>query len=181
MSVSLVRILIDYLDKRGIEIKNILTEIILELYNKYCLEKDCTDLIAAKQFMELFDELRLQREQQHSIFDKVLEEYIWYADMKAISSEKVVENVIANKVQIRRLLGRWNPKSHSMPIEKVVEDVMTKVNEKQVGSYNYWTEQRVGKERRKFEYKLVINRDEALFYDCYNACVYRLEGRGENR
>lgn len=180
MSKKVIQILLDSLEKRGIAVQDILLEIIRELHDRYFTEKDCDSLIAAKEFIELYDELGLQRETHYDIFEKILKESAFYDDIKNISTEHIVENVMVNKTQIRRLLGRWNPKSHSMPIEKVVEDIINKVNAKQMGSYGYWTEQRIGKERRKFEYKLVINQNEIFFYDCYNEFVYRLEGRDKN-
>ena len=181
MSVNLVRILLDYLARRDIEVQNVLTELIYELYEKYCENKDSNTLAAAKDFVMIYDKIGLQREERDDIFEVIKKEYEQYAVIKELSGKLPSEQVTANKVQIRRLLGRWNSRAHSMPIDCVINDILKKVRFRQCGLYTYWTEHKMGKERKRFEYKLLVNKDDILFLDSYPEMVYRLDCGGGKR
>lgn len=72
------------------------------------------------------------------------------------------------KTNVRNLLGRWNPKLHSMNISDVVEDIMKNVREKRVGEYTYCSGKIVEQEGENTlweqTYKLYIYQDEAILY-----------------
>lgn len=74
-----------------------------------------------------------------------------------------------SKANIRNLLGRWNPRFHSMKIEDAVSDIMEKAVEKQEGEYIYHSgkviEQTEDKVLWENTFKLYVRQDEAVFYD----------------
>lgn len=79
------------------------------------------------------------------------------------------------KTNVRNLIGRWNPKLHSMNITDVVEDIIQNVREKRVGEYLYYSGKRIEQEGEKTlweqTYKLYVNQDEAILH-ALNKNVY---------
>ena len=80
------------------------------------------------------------------------------------------KKVKVTKGQIRGLIGRWNPVKQSMPIGKVVEDIMQKINRWEVGVFSYSTEWN-GKEN---VYQLII-KEKAFFFDKLRNTYYEFE------
>lgn len=120
-------------------------------------------------YQDIFREIGLKNEEYHAIFEKMSE---------IMSREDLIvpEEVSVNKLQVRRLLGRWNPKAHSLSIDTVVGDIIDKVRNHNIGETLYWTEQKVGSGRLRFEYKLQVRENDCRFYDYYNRKIYVLKG-----
>lgn len=178
MAVDSARILLDFLTGKELDVKEILLELVCALYGRYCEEQDISALAAAQDFVKVYDQMDLPRAYQDDMFDVIKKEYEQYAVVKELSQKMVDNTVPVNKTQIRRLIGRWNSKVQSMPIECVLEDILEKTKSGTNGLYTYWTEHKMGKETKRFEYKLLISKEEILFWDCYHGNVYRLEYRG---
>lgn len=178
MAIDLVRILLDYLSGKEIDVEKILTELVYALYNRYCEYKDISALVAAKDFIKVYEQMGLPGTCQDDMFEVIKKEYEQYSVVRASSQKMPDKTIPVNKTQIRRLIGRWNSKVQSMPIESVLEDILEKAKSEAGGLYTYWTEHKMGKEIKRFEYKLLVSKDEILFWDCYQDRVYRLEYRG---
>ena len=135
--------------KRGLQMDNdiVLLKETINILLTYMKKKGIT-------FYEILQETGLQNKEYHDIFEKI---------SYTIKCDEVnkPELVTVNKSQIRRLLGRWNPKLHSMPIDKVVMDIIEKVKSQELGLYCYWSEQKVGKEKLRFEYELFVEKEES--------------------
>lgn len=177
MSVDLMKILLNYLTEREYEVEKILAELIYALYGRYCDRKDISALAAAKDFIKIYDKMGLPRDVQDDMFEVITSEYETYSAVKELMDREPDRTVSVNKTQIRRLIGRWNSKVQSMPIEYVLDDILEKTKSEMCGLYTYWTEHKMGREIKRFEYKLFVSKDEILFWDCYQGYVYRLEYR----
>lgn len=85
------------------------------------------------------------------------------------------KEIAPTKAQIRIMIGRWNPRSHSHTIQTVIKDIQSKTLTHQLGQYEYWTEQRVGKRTIRYNYQLVITENKTIFYDEYRNNIYALK------
>ena len=79
---------------------------------------------------------------------------------------------------IRNLLGRWNPRLHSMKINDAVQDIKDKVSNKKEGIYLYHSGKIIKQEGEKIlweqTYKLYVQNDEAIFHDINKNKYYTL-------
>ena len=74
-----------------------------------------------------------------------------------------------SKTNVRNLLGKWNPRMHSMKITDAVEDIITKVAGKEEGEYTYYCGKMLIQEGEEalweHTFRLYIRKQEAIFYD----------------
>lgn len=71
--------------------------------------------------------------------------------------------------RIRSMIGVWNPKYHTMPINNVVDDIISKVTNNERGIYRYSSKQRY---KDIYDvYELVIN-DQGSFLCYLNKNIY---------
>ncbi|MDO4313517.1 MAG: hypothetical protein Q4C52_10585 [Eubacteriales bacterium] len=71
-----------------------------------------------------------------------------------------IKKIPLTRIGISGVLGRWNPKLHSMPIQEAVTDIMQKVSDKKYGKYLYHS----GKE-------IARDKDSALWESTFRLCV----------
>lgn len=85
------------------------------------------------------------------------------------ASKWIYKKVLLSKANVRKLLGRWNPKLHCMKINDAVSDIINKVETCEEGEYLYYS----GKVLKQDDlstlweqtYKLYIRQDESVFHD----------------
>lgn len=173
--VEAIKLSVGRLDTAGISAKEVLEESIKCLYDLYVWAHQVEYLLKARLHIRAYFELGFLYNNHKQLFDTIGEllEKEGYETVQFNRSR--TQKILANKSQVRGVLGRWSPKYHSMPINEVVTDIIVKVQKKQIGCYNYWTEQKCGRESRRFEYELYIQKDEALLYDAQKNHYYTLE------
>lgn len=93
--------------------------------------------------------------------------------------DKMGKKVPLNKTQVRSLIGKWMP-SRLMPmtVSQVVEDIIRKVSEREVGNWQYTYRRSDSANDRILEeerYELVITEDECFFWDLKNFRFYIFE------
>lgn len=121
-------------------------------------------LLRCKILLQCFGEMGFFYEDK---FDTIIKKIGWREqDLLKERGRKVK----VTKGQIRRLIRRWNPVKQSMPIGKIIEDIIRKINSWELGVFSYTTEWN-GKENI---YQLII-KDEALFYDKTRNIYYEFE------
>lgn len=84
------------------------------------------------------------------------------------------KRIKVNRVQIRRMIGKWKPsKENPMTIGEVVDDIIEKITSRKEGRYiyQYGRKHSGGKEGLEL-YELVINKDEIYFFDVKNFRYY---------
>lgn len=177
--VEAIKLSVGRLDTAGISAKEVLEESIKYLYDLYCRTQQVEYLLRAKLHIQAYMELGFLYDNCRDLFGTI-EELLKKEGCEAFQrNSHRIRKILANKSQVRSVLGRWSPKHHSMPINEVVKDIIVKVQKNQIGCYNYWTEQKYGRESIRFEYELYIRKEEALLYDTYKNYYYTLE-RGKN-
>lgn len=177
--VEAIKLSVGRLEATGLSAKEVLEESIEYLSNLYTRTQRVEYLQKARIHIQAYSELGFLYNNHMELFytleGLLKKEGYGTEQLKRYKTKKI----IANKSQVRGVLGRWSPKNHSMPINEVVMDIIVKVQNHQKGCYNYWTEQRYGQYCRRFEYELRIQNDEAVLYDAYKNYYYTLES-GKN-
>lgn len=86
--------------------------------------------------------------------------------------------ILLSKANIRRLIGRWNPRLQSMPISAAVDDIFEKAKEKQQGEYLYHCGKILcGQEEDGIwenTYRLYVDEEKAVFQDVNRYRYYQL-------
>ena len=85
----------------------------------------------------------------------------------------------ATKYNIRNVLGRWNPRLHSMKIAEVVSDIYAKVAEREIGEYLYYSGKVISSSENgnlwEQTYWLYVRTDESILYDVNKNKYYVFE------
>jgi hypothetical protein len=84
-----------------------------------------------------------------------------------------------NKHQIKNVIRRWSPsKYHTMPINEVIDDIIFKVKNKEIGIYSYSSNAKPGiteDDLSNDTYELIITPIDAYFRDIRRGIFYTLE------
>ena len=174
--VEAIKLSLGRLNAVGISAKEVLEESIKYLCDLYSHTQQVEYLLKARIHIRVYFELGFLCGNNKDLFDTI-EGLLEKEGYGTVPFRKYcTKKILVNKSQIRGVLGRWNPKNHSMPINEVVMDIIRKVQKHQIGCYNYWTEQKYGRKRIRLEYELHIREDEAVLYDVQKNYYYELEG-----
>lgn len=91
------------------------------------------------------------------------------------------KKVALTKTQVRSMIGKWKPsKSSPMSIAQVVDDIIDKVQNKRIGTYQYTYRAFDANARnimKSDRYELVITENESFFWDVKNFKFYIFEAR----
>lgn len=81
------------------------------------------------------------------------------------------KRICLTKTQVRSMIGKWKPsKTSPMTINQVVDDIIEKVRDKQLGTYRYSCHS-----DETDSYELVITENESFFWDIRNYRFYVFE------
>lgn len=158
----------------GLSAQEVIKEAAFFLCEQYRNTDDKRYLKQAWLQIQAFLELGFQYEKYAEQFDFILDNLKVDKEKVRILEKKNWKKILLNKAQVRSMLGRWNPKLRSMPINQVVDDIMQKVSNHEVGIFYYWSEQNMGRDKYRDEYELHIQEDETFFYDVKKNCYYTL-------
>lgn len=177
-TIETIRLAIIDLEKQGFKTGKVLLDSIKWLYERYLITGDERYLQQSMKHMQVYLEEGNHYEDGSRIFDYILE-------VLKLDKEEVLLNVYrgsteikANKSQVRRMLGRWNPHIHSMSIKEVIDDIIDKVNKEKEGTYYYYSGRVLDKgnqETAKDKYRLTIRRGEAQFWDMRRNLYYTIK------
>lgn len=85
------------------------------------------------------------------------------------------------KTEIYDLLGRWNPRLHSMKVAQVINDIYDNVLHMREGEYLYHSGKLLAQDKDdalwEQTFKLYIQEGEAIFYDVNHNKYYAFEKR----
>lgn len=127
--------------------------------------------------MRVCFELEISPGENLELYQQICE--IAQIDVDRFLNEKLylVKKVRLNQTQVRKLFRKWMPsRSNPMTITEVTDDVISKIKQKQIGSYIYSCRSIDSKEDVNFVqmdiYELIINQNECFFIDLKNFQLY---------
>lgn len=181
VAILAIKIAIGNVEYAGLSSKDILWNSIDWLIKKYEETQDYNYLKKAVWHVYAYLELGYSYKDENLEFQsiiKVMED----EDRQEIKKlNRANRGIKINKTNIRNILGRWNPKLHSMRIDYVVEDIIIKVTDQQIGEYTYYSGKALADngQEKLYEktFKLYIKEKESILQDvCGNRYYELIEG-----
>ncbi len=177
ISMEAVKLALNNIEEVGLDSKEVLKDSIGWLYERYTATGNRSYLEQALHHIQAYVQLGFSYEEEQSMFDKVLGILGAEKIQVMFLDERYTKTIRLNRYQVRSMLGKWNPKIHSMPINDVVDDVIDKVKYEKEGIYTYISGRRRMEDREvaKDEYRLIIYGHKAQFFDIGKKLYYTIE------
>lgn len=165
----------------GVSSKDVLTESILWLTDRYEKTKKQEYLLKTIWHIYAFKELGFSFQDTNSNIFKILD-YVEPGYEEEITRIKEFrKRLVLNKTNIRDIIGRWNPKLHSMKINDVINDIYYKSSHQKYGEYEYHSGKVLASSHNKELYektfRLCIKKDEVILQDVCKNQYYELIGK----
>lgn len=180
IEVEVIKLAVCNMEAAGQTCKHVLLSSIRWLREKYeqCGEK----IYLQKAVWHIYAYLELGFS-----YDAGREEFDRIADYLQQDAEELFSIVLRSYRKVKltrgnvsRLLGRWNPRFHSMKINDAVTDIIQKVSEKEEGEYTYFSGKVISREKEKLlwehTFRLFIDSEDSVFYDVNQNKYYLFEG-----
>lgn len=145
---------------KNLSVKSTIIVTVSQLYHYYNYNKNVKYLDVAILHIQAYLEMGFAYEEGKDLFDIILKKAGTTKEIKFPKKYYASRKVKLNKTQVRTMIRKWpaSPKQ-SMKINEVVDDIIIKVRNKEIGIYYYKcavTEDM---------YELVINNEETFFHD----------------
>lgn len=133
-----VKIAVRGLESRGIAVKGTIIRSISYLEEQYTLSQNPEYLIAAVARIQAYLELGFCYEDNGEMSDRILEELGTNRSEQFPRRSYSAQRIPLVRRRVRLLLGRWSSSAYStMKVDDVVDDIICRVSEKQMGRYEY--------------------------------------------
>ncbi len=153
---------------KGISINKTFLMSIKHLQGYYLIGRDLKYLEVAALLIQAYLEMGFTYESCQEDFDDILKSLGTERSLMFPNKFYHSKRIKLTRPQVRSMIGKWSStKKNKMLIITVVDDIIEKVNNKEIGVYSYCNHNISGKEL----YELVINKDEVYFHDI-NKCKY---------
>ena len=170
IEVAAIKIAVSNLEGIGLNCKEVLLKSISWLLDKYEVFGEETYLVKAVWIIYAYLELGFPFEDGKEIFYVILKLMDKDVEEMFPACKWRYKKIVLNKMNVRELLGRWNPGLHSMKITEAVDDIIHKVSEKEKGVYIYHCGKILEINNEvpalwEHTYRLQIDEENAVFYD----------------
>lgn len=180
VEVEAIKLSVSRIEQLGISCEQVLLKSIIYLKEKYEIFQDKSFLEKAMWNIYAYLELGYSYED----WEEELNGVLLYLGLNKKDILPFVrrqqQTVILNKTNIRNILGRWNPKLHSMKAEDVVLDIIKKVSEKSLGTYKYHSGKVISRDGDQILWEktfvLYIRLEECVLYYKNKNIYYVFEG-----
>ena len=155
------------LQNYGISIKKTVEKSLEHLWEWYQESGEEKYLLLAKQHMQAYMNMGFAfNEKNQTICDIINALHQTIADF-APKGYLPGKKVKLNKTQVRSMIGKWRPsRENPMTIGEVVEDIIKKVKDHQMGRYIYrYCRTDCSSEEDAEIYELVVGEEESYFHD----------------
>ncbi len=154
---------------KGISINKTFLMGIKHLQEYYSLCNDLKYLEVAVLLIQAYLEMGFTYESYKEEFDHILKDLGTERSMMFPKRFYHSKKIKLTRPQVRSMIGKWSSsKKNNMMIITVVDDIIEKVNNKEIGVFSYCNHNISGQEL----YELVINKDEVYFHDINKSKFY---------
>lgn len=152
---------------KNLSIKKTFIDAVQQLYYYYENSNDMNYLEVATLYMQAYLEMGFLYEEGKVIFDIILEKLGTSRELKFPQKFYVAKQIKLNKTQVKSMIKKWPASPHQkFKIDEVVNDIITKVKNKNTGIYYYQCAV------TDDLYELVINEKEIFFHDLRRGIFY---------
>uniref|UniRef100_UPI00405686F2 hypothetical protein n=1 Tax=Agathobacter sp. TaxID=2021311 RepID=UPI00405686F2 len=156
---------------KDLSVKETFMEAVSQLHRYYKDSQNTKYLETAVLHIQAYLEMGFSYEEGKTIYDKILKDLGTTKEDKFPRKFYAAKKIKLNKTQVKSMIKKWPASPHqTMKIAEVVEDIIEKVERKEVGIYYYKcavTEDM---------YELVISEKEIFFHDLRRGIFYTFEG-----
>ena len=167
VEVQTIKLVLSGTESTGISSKQVLLNCIVYLTEKYRESREFSYLEKAVWHMYAYLELGFSYADGEEIFQTVLD-FLCLTREEVFPIQYFGKKVALNKSAIRKILGKWNPKLHSMKVSEAVNDILGNIKNKNTGTYIYHSGKIISKSDNENlwekTFKLYIQED-AILYD----------------
>lgn len=160
-----IKLAVSTASRRGVPREHTLTGSIERLLDYYAEEPKNEYLTGALLNIQAYLELGMEYSKYEDLFERVLRK--GNLDKREVFPKPFysARKVKLNKSQVRGMIRKWSTSSkNTMPIPEVVEDIITKVKNREKGVY-YYHNHVTGSGMEDDIYELVIQGEECYFHD----------------
>jgi len=152
---------------RNLSVKKTFMSSVSQLYKYYTMFLNKKYLETAVLHINAYLEMGFAYEDGKELFDSVLDEIGTTKELQFPSKFYVSKEIKLNKTQVRGMIKKWSASPHqTMKIDELVDDIIVKVREKQVGIFYYKCVV------TNDVYELVISSQETFFHDLQRGIFY---------
>lgn len=185
VDVQIIKLAVTNIESQGISSKQVLMDSIRWLTEKYVETLEVTYLNKAVLHIYCYLELGYPYDLGRKEFNLILQ-YLGKEEEELFPKKKYKYNKIAlNRANVKKILGRWNPKLHCMKIDEVIEDIMKKIKNKDCGEYSYYSGRVLIKtdEECLWErtFKLYVDVEETIFHHLNENKYYFFNNTDEDK
>ncbi len=173
ISLEIKKIILAELQGPNAPASKVIEDILCNFILLYSSSHQNTDIMKiAYQYIQAYLQLGFSYLEHESLFDEVLEDAgISPSQITALQMQNT--KIKLSRTQIRSVMGRWTASSYnSHTITSAVDDIISHVKKKEVGSYQYYTSKKDGSYTALFQ--LTVTHSYALFHDVFKNKFYHL-------
>ena len=168
VDVQIIKLAVSNIESQGLSSKQVLIDSIRWLTQKYLDTLEEAYLNKAVLHIYCYLELGYPYELGRKEFDIILS-YLGKEEEELFPKRKYkYKKIVLSRANIKKILGRWNPKLHCMKIDEVVEDIIQKIQNKDYGEYCYHSGKLLLENDEKClweqTYKLYVDVEETIFH-----------------
>ena len=173
--VESVKLSIRGIEYQGISAIKTLTRSIHLQYEYYGDTGNDAYLYSALSRIQAYLELGFVYDSEQELFDRIL--FLLGTSREELFPKRTyaAKEIVLTKPQIRRLIKPWSCSiHHTMPIDKVPDDIMDKVLNKRIGRYEYHSNAHPLGTDFDYVYILFVDQDDSYIYNVQKGIYYRL-------
>ena len=176
--IEAARLSLEMLARREADVKAVFQKSMQNLCRLAKEEAEPEALTGAVILMRAWLEMGFPYGMYRDLFDSVLKRAGLERNDVVSDEVREMRKIRLTRPQIRSMLGRWSTSSrNSMTKEKVVDDILDKVQQEVPGVY-YYENFHSGPGRIQDIYELVVEEGGSFFHDIRRGRCYQLEEKG---
>lgn len=178
--VEAVKLALKVALRKGISVNETIIGSIDFLCDCYQWSSDKRYLVSALTTLQAYLELGFRYDDYGMKFEWLMKELDTFKEIQFAGQHFPVTVIPLSKPRIKAVIGTWSTsKYHTMPIAGVLEDIIQKVENKEIGHYEYHSNlQEDSRKDRIFE--LLISEDASYLHDVQKDQYFLLLNEGGN-
>ena len=164
--VEAVKLAMKAVMRQGIPVNETMVGTIDFLYDCYRWSEDRRYLLGALTSLQAYLELGYKYEDYREKFDQLMKDLGTYRELQFGGLHFPLAVIPLSKTKIKSVIGTWNAsKYHTMPVADMLEDIIRKVKNKEVGRYEYHSNYQPDSRKPDRVFELLVGEDASYFYD----------------